>query len=92
MNAVLGRMRERDIGQEQAIDELTRAAELVASAEAAWRAAAEAGRDARARRNQAIRDAIADGLSQAEIARLVGLTSSRVAQIAPKPRARPARR
>lgn len=51
-------------------------------AEAAYRSAAQRAEQAREARNAAVRQAIADGMTHAEIARITGLTRARVGQLA----------
>lgn len=56
--------------------------EQLADVEAAYRAASARAEELRERRNAAVREAVGDGMSQAQIARAMSLTRSRVGQIA----------
>lgn len=51
-------------------------------AEAAYQAAARRAEQAREARNAAVRQAIADGMTHADIARATGLTRGRIGQLA----------
>jgi len=51
-------------------------------AEAAYRAASAVAEQAREARNAAVRDALADGQTHAQVARETGLTRGRIGQMA----------
>jgi hypothetical protein len=64
-------------------------AEQLKKAEAAYRAASSRAETARAARNAAVAQALADGWTHAQIAEATGLTRSRVGQIVPRDTPKP---
>lgn len=56
---------------------------VLADAEAAYRAAFAVSEMRRQERNQAIVDALAEGVRPVEVARITGLSRSRIAQLQP---------
>jgi hypothetical protein len=60
-------------------------AEELRQAEATYRAAADRAEHAREARNAAVRQALAEGWTHAQIAEVTGLTRGRIGQIAVQP-------